>query len=213
VIASKILDMLMQRLGNKTEPELRASCVLEMQMVQEVQLEGGPVLPWFLIKDTDPAAFKTVASDRRVGVPTDFIRETEQPLYLINDQGAHKKLNKKTWDDMVENFGLEATGEPDSYDVIGDNFQLFPIPLKVYVLDRKYYARQTTPSDSGTLENGWMKWAPDLLLATTGTVMASQYVQSMEMAGVFAGMVAAAQTRLHMMNTAREEAARDRAMG
>jgi hypothetical protein len=213
VKASKILDMLMQRLGNRTETALRASCVLEMQMVQEVRLEGGAVLPWFLIKDTDPATFVTVSNDRRVAVPTDFVRETQQPLYLINDQGKRKKLFKKNWDDMVENIGLEATGEPNSYDLIGDNFQLFPIPLKVYILDRKYYARQATPADSDTLENGWMKWTPDLLLAETGMVMAAQYIQNMEMAGAFAGMVAAAQSRLSMMNTAREEAARDRAMG
>jgi hypothetical protein len=212
VNCQQILNLLMQRLGNRTEADLRASCVLEMILAQQTKLENGAITPWFLAKDS--SGLVTAASQRSVTVPTDFIREfQEMPLYLVDSSGTRQKLLKKSWEELVDIYGLEATGQPLQYALVGGAFQMFPLPLQVYSLELKYAAKQGDVADDAGSENTWCKWAPDLVIAVTGEVVAAQYLQNMEMAGGFAAMEAVALRRLDTAEVARDEANRERAMG
>lgn len=210
---AKILDLLMARLGNKTEPEFRTLCLLEMQLAQETQLEGGPNLPWFL-EATD--VLQTTISAREIALPDDFIREVDEDrsfTYTTSD-GSVIKLEKKGYDELFEQYHMEE-GAPTSYALLGNSIAVFPLADDAYTIQLPaYYAREAPPEDNAT-ENAWLKWAGDLVIATTGEVMLIQHLQSENMAMMesFVGMKIRATKRLEDMQTARMEANRSRTMG
>lgn len=215
--ASKILDLLMSRLGDRREPELRALCLLEMALAQETVLEAGPVLPWFLI--TEEAVTTTTVNDHRVELPDDFIREVddgEYPLYYRPADGSSDVvLTKGSFSELrAKNWGERDT--PMGYALRGEYLMIFPKPQEEHILVLPgYYARQTPPSDSDSFENVWCKWAPDLLMSVTGEIVAAQHLQNVDPIVVqsFSNIKVEAYNRLSRMETAREEANRDRSMG
>jgi hypothetical protein len=210
----QILNLLMARLGNRTEPELRALCLLEMQLAQETIMEGGPVLPWFIV--TEEATVLTTPQERRVEVPEDFIREVDQekPLMYRPASEADKVLDKKSFEEAMTWYGSNSEGPPEVYAMRGDYFMIFPKPDAAYTLVLPgYYARQTAPADS-TAENKWQKWASDLCIATAGKQIAEKHIKDDTGLGMmFEKDIALAYDRLNRMEVAREEANRDRRMG
>lgn len=209
--AAATLDILMGRLG-RSSASLRANALKEMTHIQQTKLEGGATLPWFLI--TEDAETVTTIGERRIKLPSDFIREVdEKPLvYKISD-AVDRKLVKKPYDDLMKEYGDEASGPPEKYSVRGHYIMLFPKPDAEYtILFPGYYARQITPQDADSSENEWFKWANDVILAETGLVMASQYLKDPDLSELFRSMIQDARQRLFVSEVAREEANRDRDM-
>lgn len=202
----------MVRFGGRTSPVLRANTLLELKLQQETTLEGGSSLPWFII--TEDATVTTTVNERRVEVPSDFIREVEEkPLLYVPSDGDEIELHKGSYEELLAHHGSEAVGAPKDYALRGDYIMLFPKPDAIYTLKLPgYYARQAAPTDT-TAENQWMKWVPDLLMALTGETIALQHIHDFELGLTFTSMKAAAYKRLDDMEVAREEANRDRAMG
>jgi len=203
----------MGRLGGRTEPDLRATCLLEAQYVQETELEGGPILPWFLISE-DTVAVMTI-EERRLEVPDDFLRELddEGALVLVKEDGSEQELIKKSYDELVSWHGLTTTADyPENYALVGKYFMLFPLPLKASTVRMRYYARDVVLNDDNT-ENQWLKWATDLLLAATGYAVASKHIRDDEKAVEFSKDRDKAHGRLVVQHTARDEGNRDRSMG
>lgn len=208
------LTLLMSRLGDRTRPELRAICLLEMRLAQETVLEGAPFLPWFLI--TEEATTLTTANERRIVMPTDFIRQVdeEKPLYYRDSEGVDHEMEKKAYDELVSWYGSAATGVPEAYSLRGNYFLLFPKPSAVYTLVLPgYYAHQPPISDTVD-ENQWLKWAADLVMAHAGVQVGEKHIQleADKVAG-FKQDIVIATDRLSRMETAREEAGRHRRMG
>lgn len=210
--AKAALDVLMGRLA-RSAPGLRASALNEMNVLQQTELEGGPELYWFLI--SEDATGQTVADERRVRLPSDFIREVdEKPLVSILDGEDDVKLIKADYEDAMIEFGTEAKGEPKVYCLRGDYLVFFPKPDDAYQLKLPgYYAKQPLIIDDVSFENAWLKWASDLLIAGTGLVIAGSYLKDPELAQLFAGQKLVAQDRLNKLATAREEANRERSKG
>lgn len=211
---TQILDLLMSRLGNKTEASLRATCLLEMQLLQETQLEGGPTLPWFTIEGD--YSLTLVSGQRHVVLPADFIRQVddgEKPvLYYPTDGTDAIPLPKMAYDEALSHYGHTATGAPEAYALRGDRIMFFPLPDAAYTVKIDYHKRQSAPTDTAA-ENAWMKWASDLVIAGTGEVICAQHLQDPELAQVFTNQKITAFGRLQIMDTAREEAGRNRRMG
>lgn len=210
---SKSLDLLMARLGNRTATGLRASCLREMQFFQENELEGGALLPWFII--TENATTTTEINERRVKVPADFIREAdEKELLRVVDGENDRPLVKGSWDDLLREYGDEATGAPEKYCLRGNYFMLFPKPDAEYTLKLPgYYAKQDSPVDSTSSENAWFKWVSDQLVAGTGLVIATSYLKDPELIQTFTTLLSMAKDRFQRMEVAREEANMNRSMG
>lgn len=209
-----VLTLLMSRLGNRTEPDLRATCLLEMNLAQQTVLEGAPYLPWFLVAEESTTL--TVAGERRVVMPTDFIRQVdeERPLYYRDSEGENHELTKSAYDRLERWYGTIAQGVPEAYAVRENYFLLFPKPDNAYTLMLPgYYSRQAAIVD-GAEENQWLKWAPDLVLAVTGVQIAEKHIdlEPVKVAG-FKQDIILATDRLSRMETAREEAGRHRRMG
>lgn len=213
----KAVDMIMKRCGYRTKTSLRDDIITEMAYVQKTLLEGGPVMPWFLLSDERKTT--TVANDARVRVPPDFINEWEETeLYLYkesNTDDKYKELHKDDWDYIKDKY--PGSGEPSHYDLKGSFFMLAPIPDDEYELRFWHYARADdlggTYGDSNNIENCWLKWAPDLLIAETGVIIGSQYLQSEALAGRFEKQAKQARDRLWRRNTAIREENKNRLMG
>jgi hypothetical protein len=208
------LTLLMSRLGERTEPALRSICLLEMNLAQDTVLEGGSLLPWFLI--SEEAIGLTTAGERRVDLPDDFIRQIdeEKPLYYRTAEGVDVELKKGAYDELMSWYGSTAAGAPEAYAMRGEYFLLFPAPDAEYTLVMPgYYAKQADIADN-TSENPWMKWVPDLVLGLAGIQMAEKHVRlEPEVVAGFKQDVTVAYDRLNRMEVAREEAGRHRRMG
>lgn len=208
------LDLLMARLGNRTEPMLRANCLLEMVLVQQNTLEGGKTLPWFLVSED---SWTDVNVDlRRVLLPSDFLRELDEDslLYITDDSGEEHELIKDDYDALVEKWGNDTTSTlPEAYSVVGDYIMLFPIPSVARQIRMRYYRRDEVPTDSASSENQWLKYASDLLIAETGMVVAALHTKDDAAAGAFKVLRDRAYNRFIADNTARTEANRMRSMG
>lgn len=205
------LDILMGRLG-RNSTALRASALKEMTHAQQTKLEGGATLPYFII--TENANTTTNLLDRRVRLPSDFIREVdEKPLVRKLDGAEDVVLKKASYDALVAKYGEETVGPPEAYAVRGHYIMLFPKPDIEYTIEFPgYYAKQTAPIDSVSSENEWFKWANDLIVSEAGFIMASQYLKDPDLTQLFTGMIADARNRLFRMEVAREEANRNRFM-
>lgn len=210
----EVLTLLMSRLGERTEPALRVICLLEMNLAQDTVLEGGAILPWFLISE-ETTAF-TVVNERRLAVPDDFIRQIdeEKPMYWRTSDGVDKQMTKRSYEEAMAWHGSTATGAPQDYAMRGDYFMLFPKPDAAYTLVLPgYYAKQPDITDT-TDENKWLKWVPDLVLGYAGIQVAEKHVQlEMDKVAGFKQDVQVGYDRLQRLEVAREEAARDRRMG
>lgn len=207
----KVINLLMSRLGARTDAITRASCLLEMELAQ-TRFESEAFLPWFLL--SEDATVNTVADERRIEVPADFLREHDDGhLFVLGADGKYTALAKGDYDTLLNDYGFDGTGEyPEAYSLVGDYFALFPIPTQIVQLRlSKYFARDVAPLDEGT-ENKWLKHVPQLLLADTGLVMASQHLRDADVIQMFSAQRTEAYQALMNFNTAREEANRTREM-
>lgn len=209
----RFLDLLMGRLGGRTEATLRATALLEAQHVQENALEGDAFLPWFLIKQ-DTSLVLSVGT-REVVVPSDFIREVEDDdaLVVVDSEGIEHTLEKKSLAELRAFWTPEATASvPKNYALVGSNLMIFPLSEKALQLKLRYFAKQALLNDD-SVETSWLKYASDLLLARVGYIMSSLHIRDDEKAAEFAGQITAARSRLIAEDQAREEANRSRTMG
>jgi hypothetical protein len=72
--------------------------------------------------------------------------------------------------------GGSSTGKPKAYSIIGNNFQLRPIPDSVYEIEMLYYKYFTPLSDSNTT-NDMLTYHPDIYLYGA-LVEAEPYLQN-----------------------------------
>lgn len=204
------LDLLMKRLGNRTDPDLRAACLLEMKIAQE-SLESSETLPWFVLSEATYA--ETEAGERRVPLPPDFLRESqEQEFRYYQADGTKKSIVKGDYDRLRSEF--EGTsGPPEYYAIRGQYLIVFPTPDAIYKVEfSSYYARQEPPTDTVESVNGWFRNFPDLILARAGFVVASVHLKDPELIQTFSALITEAQRRLFHAEVARDEANRTRTM-
>lgn len=210
-----MLNLMMARLGGRTQPALRATMLLEANFVQQNVLEGDPIKPWFMVSE-DTEATLTVG-ERRLAVPDDFMCEVEDEeggLIIVDSNGIEHQMVKKSWDQLVDENGLEATADlPLEYALVGEYFMIFPLPNIALTVKMRYKARQDAIADDNT-ENNWLKYASDWLMAELGVVMCSKHVRDEpQKLSEFAADVIRAKKRVSDENTARAEANRSRSMG
>lgn len=210
---AEFLTLLMGRLGGRTSATTRATALLEAKLVQQTELEEGAFLPWFLINRSLTGTLSVGA--RELAVPTGFIRELdeEDAVLVTNPDGKEVNLVKKPYNELRNWHGLDATADvPENYSLSGDKFLIFPLPNLVLATRYRVYAGVTVVNDDA-VETLWTKHAADLLLAYTGYNMATKHLAWPEKAAEFSADKSTAMSRLIAMNTAREEASLDRAMG
>lgn len=211
MLRDAIVALIAQHCGNRDD--LDTKIIAEMDYVQTIELEqSGNSLPWFIM--TEDATASTTANEPRLPVPTDFLIEIDDQMLEVynSDTGRYQEIRKGTQDELAELYAEEATGLPKRYSLSGHYFRFFPTPDAAYTIRMRYMASQALPS-SGNIENPWMKYASDLIMAKVGMRVAGLHLKDFDTATLFKAMETAAVARLLKLQTAREEANRTRSMG
>jgi hypothetical protein len=185
---AQLLDMVMQRLGNRTDVTLRAALAAEMAAAQEFVLEQMDFVPWFL--DSTVAGTATLQTES-VDLPTGFLGFDEEIGYIAYDDptkaglpDTYTKLLRGDADRVRTYYSGYAYSPPKAYWIVGMKVYLRPIPDIDYTLQFRCSIRDVAPTDTGTT-NLWLTHAAMLLLAETGRVGASLYLQNPELAVSF----------------------------
>jgi hypothetical protein len=205
----EVVAIIAERLGQRTD--LNAAIIAEMQLAQSIRLEqNGKFMPWFLL--TEYSTVQTEADEPRVAVPDDFIQEEEESgLWVQTDAGIWIELRKASEDKAFNAYEGVEPAQPERYALAGDHLTLFPTPDKVYNLRMRYFA-QDIPLTSD-IQNKWLKYAADLVIAEVGQVLAGRHVQDQTLEAGFQMDKAAAWQRLWLMHEARMHANREYSMG
>lgn len=187
-----------------------AEIVLFMQLAQSV-LESAPTKPWFMTSER--ASVLMTVNDERVPVPDDFIQELDMEglMYIPDDTTiAPIPLRKDGYDVLQANYSGAENGPPEAYALLGDYFRFFPPPDAAYTVRMIYIQQLATFTTS--IENGWLKWAPLLLLGTTLDFMTTPLRDQAAKAQA-KDWITVGSTLLYTQNESREHANQEYQMG
>jgi hypothetical protein len=212
---NELVTLLKARLGSWNNADLDNQIYLEIQATQR-RLERAAFLPWFLFVD-DTTSLLTSTGIETVALPDDFLRlpsdaENESLFYystVSTQTDAWVPIVRSTYKLMRER--RNGSGVPTFFDMFGDKIYLRYIPDDIYQLRLMYYAKGVLLDSD--IENVWLKYADDLILAETGFVVTSEHLKIPELAATFAQQIQTATRRLQTETVAREEASRRRDMG
>lgn len=209
------VDLMLNRLGlRQGQTNLRDHAIAEMVLAQTNELEGSAWLPWFLLGSEQAITFTASVPTQSFGTGWLAPWEDWHP-YWIDSDGAKHFLVREDCDVALKEY--TSSGSPKVYDFVGDGqVQVFPTPDQNYQVYWRSYERATDISgaygDANNIENGWLKWAADLLIAKAGIAMAEQYLQSAQMAQLFKGQAQVAEARLYAKHVAMTEEGKQRYM-
>ena len=179
-------------------------------------MEALPELPWFL--STKDTSLSTAATVRTVTLPSSFLFEDEDEGFLITDSdGKKREIRKASYQDaaladyLTNDEDGASTGVPEQYSIHAQTLYLFPTPDKVYTLELNYYATDTTLS-TDAIENDWLLYASDVLIARAGLQIA-RFTRDMDAIQLFSPDLATAVRRMMDQSTARREANRVERLG
>lgn len=176
---AEVLDIMMGRLGKRTAPTLRITCLQELNLAIR-ELERGDVKPWFL-EELSEGAF--VANQSYITLPTDFLEETEEGTFeVVNSEGKWTELLKVSREKLREETANEAAALPEGYAIWGNKFLLGPKPDSAYSYQFDYYSRTDAIVDSNqAVSNDWLNEFFDYTTTAALIKVAGQHIQSMEM--------------------------------
>lgn len=203
MIGQAAVDLMKRRMARfGTSTSLDDDILIELNQAQ-TRLELSPELPWFLLSER--SSIGTVANEPRIIVPVDMLREYEEgALWVLDASGTEHELKKKFWEDIKSDSRFDTPGLPSRYATVGEYFRLRPVPNAIYTVRMIYYKRQDAIVVG--LENNWLKWVPDLLIAEAGVIVASNYLKNKEAAEMFQNMITVESRRLLVASEAREQA-------
>lgn len=200
----------MQRvLGFRTD--LADTCVTQLILAQD-RLERSAILPWFLL--SEDSTITTLASEPRIVIPSDFLRECEDDaLWRYNPEAESgeeqwTKLVKDDLDYLREVY--PDTGKPTHYALSGGYFWLLPTPDDIYTIRQRYFAKGASLATD--IENSWLKYAPELLIGEAGLPLAAS-LRDADAATEFGRKRTEGNARLVIDETARAMANRRLVMG
>lgn len=206
MIKSKVVDLIKQRLGNRTDPDIDSRIDAELDMAQYELERFGDFTPWFLLSET--ASYTVSAGENRVPVPTDMLMEYEEGALFY----AGTPLEKYDYDALEANF-YGQTGSPQAYALVDDYFLVYPVPDDAYTVSMKYYAMDAVPSGlAADAENKWLKNAAHWLMSKAGQAVA-RYIKDGEAATQFEKDEAKAVTAVYKIHIDRAERNVFRRMG
>lgn len=211
-------DLLMNRLGNRTDPNLRVSMVIEAAHVQQNVLEQDPFKPWFLRGETETLV--TVAGSATVNLPADFLDfDPEEHEVYINSADSTlafpwDRLNRLPANALARKYATYAAAKPQEF-AIGQEKQIVlrPVPDAEYTLRVEYYRQASQVPADAAVTNLWLTYASEWFLGELGLIMATQYLQDDTLGQSFAQQAVRGKQRLQHLDTAKREATMFRSMG
>lgn len=194
-------------LGNVGDT-LDSQALTELKLAQ-IQAERGPVLPWFLVQQTQDS---TVAEQENLAFPTGFLRAVESGhLFITSTAGVKTRLRRKDYDYLQGKYSGSASGQPVYYAALGSQFYFFPTPDVAYTITFFAYTADDV-LESGGAANLWSTYYPDLLMGIAGLRLTEHQKEHMARPR-FEEMVASALRQLEQDETARENTNREDEFG
>lgn len=202
--------LVVQRLGgNRTDLLDRARA--EMALAQ-FEVENGVFLPWFLERDE---ILTLAVNGVSVALPARFLREfgddNEGGVFALDPvTGAQTKLSRVGVGKGSTELGQLVVavdpdfppGKPEAYALRKDKLDFFPRNDNTERMIRYIYLGMDDEQVTN-VENLWLKWAPDVLIAKT-CVMLAEHIVSMETnVSAFDRDLQRAMSRLHTNHEAR----------
>ena len=189
-----ITATLISRLGER--PDMAELIELELANTQE-RLENAwedLYLPSFLLK---PMTISLATGTKTIPLPGDFIREfNDKPLTLNGVE-------------LVKGFLDETDGDHDfcgpRYAIVGRYIVLEKALTDDGLLEGWMYSAQPKLSDS-IQTNAWSNYAGELLIASTGAVLAT-FIRDSELAGIFSARENVERQKVIMSDIHKTEAA------
>lgn len=198
-------ELVMLRLGKRSG--LDTDVVLELKQAQR-DLEEGKFMPWFL---KTALSLTTTDAVRYVALPSGFIRETEEKMWITDSESA-KRLYKGNYDELYERELFDSDYLSSwYYAVVGANIYIFPTPDGAYSITGFYFAQDAVLSAAET-ENNWLKYAPGMLIAKAGMRMAKT-LRDEAAYNLFKEDYGEAYNEAVLSNVAREQAALNAVLG
>ena len=206
------VSLLEGRLGNRTN--ITATIILEMIQAQETVCEmNGLFTPWFLETKTRATLGSTTVDVEELALPADWLGEIEEQSIWIYDASntdtPYTELRKGSYDVALQRFPTAAI--PQRYTLNNDQLLFSPTPDAVYDIRARYFAK--APSLSTNIENNWLKYASDWLIAETGLIIARDHIQNDVMAQRFIQAAQRGRDRVFVANEARQHVGRVYGMG
>ena len=188
----QLFDLVMKRLGNRTDPELRSAALLEAQLIAQ-EIEDGPWKPWFLFTDT---MFLTTLN---IGVPS--VAMGNNFLGLDDEQGGvfyydetnpvdpYKRLLRDDLTILKDKYFEEEAGPPRYFDIVGGGsnsvLHVRPVPDASYqIYISGYFKQSQSIADNADPAYGWLLQAPNLLLSGTTMRLAATYTREADVSTV-----------------------------
>ena len=205
MLRSVAVEQVRYNMGNQ-QTNINDQIIANMQFVQEFVLEGDTFKPWFLL--SEDSTIQTTAEEDRLPQPSDFLMEYEQGSLMIEYEAPaagslpsrYCPLKKRTTDSAYSAFS--GDGKPQLYATSGKYFRLFPRPDKSYYIMMRYYQRDVALTTD--IENLWLEWAADWLIAETALKTAHD-IGNTDSIKKLEGMVARARDRVMTEDIARKE--------
>lgn len=212
------LNLMMARLGGRTNATIRANALIEMQLAQDFFQQKMSFIPWFLQVDYTDAAFVTVAAQEYVALPSDFARLDDEwgALYYKDTERSEVdqwvRVKKGTYDIFKDKYFDGDSQDPSLFDIIGQRIYMRPIPDQARDLRMLYYKKDTSPTDTAAT-NLWLTHAPNWLIGEAGAVVAGLHIKDMEAAEFFAVLAKQAKDFLYTETIARKVTGQSYGMG
>lgn len=201
----EVVTLLGQRFGNRTD--LGSRIVTEMQLAQSTKLERHHWLPWFLEGNVSPLT--VVVGTAEIALPAGFLGEIEDEVLWIREPGAttYGTLDRLGKDQIA----LQSDNvRPQAYTIDEANLVLMPGPPDIaYELKWRAYLADTVLT--ANVENKWLKYAPDLMIAVVGQALC-HHTQRFDALSVYQQDEQKAWDTLLRLHVSREEANRERLM-
>lgn len=205
---AEILSLMMARLGNRQATLMRAACLTELNIaIRELERESEK--PWFL---ESVAEGTTVANQEYIEQPTDFLIETEEGTFeLQNDTDGWVELSKLDRDAVRSVTANVDPAFPEVYYLWGKRIYFGPVPDLAYDYRFDYYKR-TTPIVDNNAEctNDWLNEFLDLTVNKALIVVARDRIQSDRMTANFTAIFGVNYRDFQREVIARKEANRTR---
>lgn len=185
------------RLGFRTG--LENSIVAELQAAQLRLEEEVALLPWFLRKERVPATLPQ--GDYLLGLPNDFLTFGDDGFVELEDGDTVSLLQQST--DPV-NMGMLnlPPARPSAFVLRASSLVFNRRADKPYTILSTYYGRDAVLNTN--IENGWLRYAADLLINETGMVVA-QFLRDPEAVQLFNQKRVEARSRLVAMDVQRKQ--------
>lgn len=186
-----------------------AGVVLTMQEVQR-DLEMGKTLPWFLLEEA--MILVGTADDPEVALPADWLRfsEDDPPTAYNADAELIAELEKGEYNQLRNVWTGSTRVRPLAYSIRKSTLWVFPTPSTVWSVRGSYYKKDALLTSN--IENEWLEFAPNVIIAKTGLKMAAD-LQMPKAIAKFQALEMRSQTALLNETIEREMQGQTYAMG